>query len=254
MSVALLSHDPEPPSIVRIADELESFFHVLLYHAARYLPSNCDDHVIASYIDKYFDTYESDVDGFVYVCSDKKASTIKTGKLAVNNGTVLKFSSPMDDLFSEVLAWFRARYLVADYNRKARMQREETASSDENSPNRPSYSEDDTPSFPFALPSLLSTTSHSRRRRAAVHNSAPTEEDRAFASYLEDYQYMKDLFQEVFHSPRWRQERKRDRVPKGWMIRREDPELDMHPHGCKRRRIEGPQTGSDPGMVISAPG
>ena len=239
MSVALLSHDS---FIVRIADELESFFHVILYHAARYLPSNCDDFTIASYIDGYFDTYG--VDGSVYVCGDKKANTIKTGTLAVNDRKVLKFNSPMDDLLSEVLSWFRAHYLVVDYNRRVEKQPKEATQSGEQSPDL----EDDTPSLPFALPSLPSKTSH-LRRRAVVHDSAPTEEDETFASYLRVHQYMKDLFEELFHDPRWRPERKRDRIPKGWKLYREDPKLDIPSHGTKKRKIEGPQTG----MAASAP-
>ncbi|KAI0704388.1 hypothetical protein C8T65DRAFT_578230 [Cerioporus squamosus] len=246
MSVALLSHDS---SIVRIPDELESFLHVILYHAARYLPSNCDDFTIASHIDGYFDTYS--VDGDVCVCGDKKANTIKTGTLAVNNRKILEFSSPMDDLLSEVLLWFQAHYFVSDYNRKGEKRQSESVQPEIVSDFNPD-SKVDTPSLPFALPSLPSATSTSQpRRKVVVQDNAPTEENTIFASYVQVHQYMKDLFWESFHDPRWKPEKKRDRIPKGWKLYREleDPKLDLPAHVNKKRRIDGPQSG----MAASAP-
>nr|VWO97853.1 HsvB [Ganoderma boninense] len=52
MSVNLLSH---PSKAVKISDELESFFHVLVYYSIRYLRSNCAHPM--SYIDNYFNNY-----------------------------------------------------------------------------------------------------------------------------------------------------------------------------------------------------
>ncbi len=245
MSVALLSRKS---FIVGITDELESFLHVILYHAARYLPSNCDDFTIANYIDGYFDTYG--VDGDVYVCGDKKAHTIKTGILAVNDRKILEFSSPMDDLLDEVLSWFRAHYSVADYSRKVAKSQPEEMPSDPNS-------EDSTLTLPFALPSLPTATCTSQpRRKAAVKDKAPTEVDTVFASYVQVHQYMKDLFWESFHDPRWKPEKKRDRIPKGWKLFREDPKLDVPAHVNKKRRIDGPQTdlaASAPALLLRPP-
>ncbi|TFK79285.1 hypothetical protein K466DRAFT_668164 [Polyporus arcularius HHB13444] len=247
MSVALLSRNS---FIVGILDELESFLHVILYHAARYLPSNCDDFTIASYIYDYFDTYG--VDGDVYVCGDKKAHTIKTGILVVNDRKILEFSSPMDELLSEVLSWFRAHYFVANYSRKV----EKPQPDSEEMPSD-SSSEDETPTLPFALPSLPTATSTSQpRRKAAVKDKAPTEVDTVLASYVQVHQYMKDLFWESFHDPRWKPEKKRDHFTKGWKLFREDPQLDVPAHVNKKRRIDGPQTGlaaSAPALLLRPP-
>ncbi|EJF58674.1 hypothetical protein DICSQDRAFT_172686 [Dichomitus squalens LYAD-421 SS1] len=108
MSVALLSHGLK---IVGVADELESFFHVLLYYAVRYLKvKDCDLPTIAGYLYAYFDLYG--VDNGVYVCGDKKRQTITEGRLTVSVNKKLEFGSPLDTLFSQLLSCFRARYAV----------------------------------------------------------------------------------------------------------------------------------------------
>ena len=53
MSVAMLT---ENSKVVEIADELESFYHVILYNAVRYLASNCTN--AGAFIEDFFDTYK----------------------------------------------------------------------------------------------------------------------------------------------------------------------------------------------------
>ncbi|KAL7279912.1 hypothetical protein ACG7TL_006321 [Trametes sanguinea] len=106
MSAAVLNNHSKK---LEISDELESFFHVTLYYAVRYLKSNCSD--VGSFIDNYFDTYN--VDNGTYKCGDKKSNTLTTGKLATNIGTVtLQFQSGLDVFFKTVLQWFKAHYAI----------------------------------------------------------------------------------------------------------------------------------------------
>ncbi|KAI9058412.1 hypothetical protein FKP32DRAFT_1606819 [Trametes sanguinea] len=104
MSAAVLNNHSKK---LEISDELESFFHVTLYYAIRYLRSNCSD--VGAFIENYFDTYT--VDNGTYRCGDKKSNTLTTGSLATNIGTVaLQFGSDLDLFFSKVLQWFKAHY------------------------------------------------------------------------------------------------------------------------------------------------
>ncbi|EIW52973.1 uncharacterized protein TRAVEDRAFT_135109, partial [Trametes versicolor FP-101664 SS1] len=70
MSVAVLSKNTK---VVETSDELESFFHVLLYYAIRYTRSNCKD--VGAFIEAFFDSYT--VDDGKYECGTKKLNTMK---------------------------------------------------------------------------------------------------------------------------------------------------------------------------------
>ncbi|KAI0741122.1 hypothetical protein C8Q76DRAFT_823107 [Earliella scabrosa] len=70
-----------------VEDEMESWFHLLLYFALRYLPHNCLD--LGHFINDYFD-------GFVeangeYYCGDTKWSALNIGAIFVDGNTSLKF-------------------------------------------------------------------------------------------------------------------------------------------------------------------
>ncbi|KAH9884202.1 hypothetical protein C8Q73DRAFT_669856 [Cubamyces lactineus] len=109
LSVGMLT---ENPKTVEIPDELESYLHVLLYFAVRYLHSNCKDPT--SFIENYFDSYTYE-DG-VYTCSARKQHVIKiSGRLETGNRVPLIFDSPIDDIFARLLPLFKAHYKVQDY-------------------------------------------------------------------------------------------------------------------------------------------
>ncbi|KAI9058417.1 hypothetical protein FKP32DRAFT_1606823 [Trametes sanguinea] len=117
MSAAVLDNHSKQ---LEIPDELESFFHVTLYYAVRYLRSICSD--VGTFIEDYFDTYA--LDNGIYKCGKQKSSTMTHGSLTTNVTTVpLKFGSGLDDVFSEVLRWFKAHYSVELHKReqKARL-------------------------------------------------------------------------------------------------------------------------------------
>ncbi|KAI0323684.1 hypothetical protein GY45DRAFT_1401272 [Cubamyces sp. BRFM 1775] len=100
------------PKAVEIQDELESFLHVVLYHSVRYLESNCK--LVAQFIESYFDAYI--VDDGVYTCGAKKLAAVKTrGYLEVRDKIRLRFNTPMDDVFCEMLPLFKAHYAIQEY-------------------------------------------------------------------------------------------------------------------------------------------
>lgn len=119
MSVATLN---EHTKVVETSDELESFFHVVLYYGVRYLVSNCAD--VGSFIKRFFDSYI--VEDNEYLCGKTKRTSMFLGELKLDNPTTkgLVFSSPMDMFFSHLLQLFKAHYTVANYD-KAQLEPEQ---------------------------------------------------------------------------------------------------------------------------------
>ncbi|KAI9056842.1 hypothetical protein FKP32DRAFT_1638736 [Trametes sanguinea] len=114
MSVAVLLDNTKA---IEVSDELESFFHVILYNAVRYLRSNCTGADVGSFIEEFFDIYAYS-DGN-YTCGLKKATTMKgVMPLTISTaGRVLKFNNPLDDLLTKLLRWFKAHYAVVEYRK-----------------------------------------------------------------------------------------------------------------------------------------
>ncbi|PIL32447.1 hypothetical protein GSI_05149 [Ganoderma sinense ZZ0214-1] len=112
LSVALLSPGPIR---VGIADEVESFFHVLLYYALRYIKTaNCGGLSVANFLDRYFDLYS--FENNMYTCGDTKRMAIKQGEICVGSTNIpIRFENPLDNLFDQMLSWFKARYIVQAY-------------------------------------------------------------------------------------------------------------------------------------------
>ncbi|KAI0330461.1 hypothetical protein GY45DRAFT_1277729 [Cubamyces sp. BRFM 1775] len=107
MSVALVN---EPTKVVEISDELEAFFHVLLYYAVRYLNSNCKD--VPAYMELYFEAYR--IFCGRYRCGSLKTFTMTSGELYTSESarSVLRFGSALDHIFRTVLRWLKAHYDV----------------------------------------------------------------------------------------------------------------------------------------------
>lgn len=109
MSVALLDN---PSKVVEIADDLEAHFYVLLYHAVRYLRSNCTN--VPNWIEDFFDVFT--IEDGQYKCGYKKDNAITKGELVIKSGTPLEFDSPMDALLYQLVQAFRAFYTVRTYD------------------------------------------------------------------------------------------------------------------------------------------
>ncbi|KAI0628957.1 hypothetical protein C8Q77DRAFT_325598 [Trametes polyzona] len=71
---------------IDVADEMESFFHLFLYLAIRYLPHNVAD--VGSFIHKYFDDHE--VKAGEYHCGNMKFSCMLSGEI-LHSGTSVTF-------------------------------------------------------------------------------------------------------------------------------------------------------------------
>ncbi|CDO78197.1 hypothetical protein BN946_scf184974.g5 [Trametes cinnabarina] len=86
LSAHALAH---PSKNIDIEDEMESFFHVLLYYAIRYLPTNCPSHALTPFMYEYFDGYTKDGDN--YAASVTKHHAMKHGELMVSSTYELEF-------------------------------------------------------------------------------------------------------------------------------------------------------------------
>ncbi|KAI9062371.1 hypothetical protein FKP32DRAFT_1686614 [Trametes sanguinea] len=74
----------QPKSHVQIADELESFLHVMIYCAIRYLPHTCK--YVGDFLYHYFDdgTRRADAEG-EYTCGAHKNFVVSTGRLQTHS-------------------------------------------------------------------------------------------------------------------------------------------------------------------------
>ena len=63
--------------LIEIPDDLESFFHVLIYFAIRFLPHNLPDDAVGRFLYNYFDDYTDGLSGFT--CGPGKYNAIMRG-------------------------------------------------------------------------------------------------------------------------------------------------------------------------------
>ncbi|CDO75948.1 hypothetical protein BN946_scf184810.g2 [Trametes cinnabarina] len=123
MSVAYVRNHLNLP--VSVADELESFFHVLLFYAVRLLRHNLKN--VPFFVSNYFDTFKP-LGNAARTCSEAKSSAMRHGSVAAENGERLKFMDPsgaahveLNAMFGAFLRRFKARYEVLSWElRKSR--------------------------------------------------------------------------------------------------------------------------------------
>ena len=224
MSVNLLNHITKP---VQISDELESFFHLLVYYSVRYLNSNC--HNIASWIDNYFHSYSGPER--MLSCGEKSCAVEVSGVLQMRypDGAPLSFRSPMDGVLAPILKRLRAHYKVTEH--------EATKSS---APSRP---ETPPPLASAAPPVLLrdyddeddegvdeeEIAEWEAELQAGPPDRSPTAEDRELAKKVADHKFMLDHLSRVLRDPRWRAN---DRLP------RPDPSQNNKPPSTPSRNMQ----------------
>ncbi|TBU40237.1 hypothetical protein BD309DRAFT_900258 [Dichomitus squalens] len=206
MSVNLLLRPSEYSSV---PDELESFFHVLLYHAVRHLRSSCDDPW--SWIDQYFNNYSGP--NRMYTCGKKSIAIEVTGELETLHPEMpLLFDSPLDIIFTEMLTRFKARYKVLNYDfSKAALP-----------PVSPAISEppESLPSpYPIYMrpPRVLDEEDARIQAEIAAElanwtppDNTPSAEERRLASELADHVFVLGLFERVLRDADWPED---DRLP-----------------------------------------
>ncbi|TBU26897.1 hypothetical protein BD311DRAFT_412840 [Dichomitus squalens] len=241
MSVNLLSRPAQP---VRVSDELESFFHVLVYYSLHYLRSNCAHPM--SYIDNYFHNYAGP--GFLYTCGWKSLAMEVDEWLSTRfPHRPLLFLSPMDELLDTLLKCFRAHYKVLqDDLRKAAPPTPPLSPMDPDKPRQGLA--------PIAIPKIVYFGEDAERPH---HDSdeddededdddeTPTPEDRERAQRIRDHKFVLDHFERVLQSPDWPED---DRIPSQQLKSSVPGSLDgkrdcsrPHPASNKKRRIAGPE-------------
>ncbi|KAI0359597.1 hypothetical protein OH77DRAFT_1040392 [Trametes cingulata] len=129
-----------------VQDEMESFFHLLLYLAIRYLPHNCTD--VGDFMHRYFDGFLQDREDQEYTCGETKYTAMTKGELTVKHDKLLFLrrelsqrpshqststsvegtsSQPGDDLpclhpinslFDTLLTWLKAHYTLCREQQK----------------------------------------------------------------------------------------------------------------------------------------
>lgn len=127
MSVASVASQWTLP--VAVADELESFFHVMLFYGVRYLPHTIKN--VPGFVTEFFDTFQRDEEGRRF-CSLIKQNAMKHKKIEYSE-VDLKFTkttgeegNPINLLIKSLLPLFEARYKVLAHNLEKRLQAENT--------------------------------------------------------------------------------------------------------------------------------
>ncbi|KAI1781793.1 hypothetical protein LXA43DRAFT_607339 [Ganoderma leucocontextum] len=245
LSVALLSR----PKEVEICDELEAFFYVLLYYGVRYLRSNIDESAVGNWISAFFDTYG--VKGDTYICGEKKLAAIKNGMLLAaatqTTSTFVKFNSPLDGIFEDLLKWFKAHHVVTEYE----LEEDQLtgvpplgtlqASSGSAPPRKGRQN-------PRPRPRRGDKVRAPRKSLGRPAAGQPSAEDEEFCKYVLTHDEMMDRLEEALDiddtSVQWTVDDKvGDRVAKGFRpsVQAAGPTLPASLASNKRRKVDGPQ-------------
>ncbi|KAI0641591.1 hypothetical protein C8Q79DRAFT_918900 [Trametes meyenii] len=122
MSVAYVENHPTP---VTVADELESFFHVILFYAVRLLRHNIPS--VNFFVIDYFDGYNPAAGKVGRTCSETKTNAIRFGTFN-HKGVPIRFylkdgtlHEDLNGLFYSWLEYFQARYTVLDWTRDEKL-------------------------------------------------------------------------------------------------------------------------------------
>ncbi|KAI1784568.1 hypothetical protein LXA43DRAFT_1122363 [Ganoderma leucocontextum] len=218
MSVHSVQHPGRPLSI---PDELESFLHVLLYLAIRYLRSNLPSPGI--FVGHYFDSSGRDKEGRM-LCGITKQQIVYNGQLLFNQEPVNFLPdpqpssehaeppsanplppSPLNHLIAKLLSHFKAHYDVRKYN--AATAAEKLASLYDVTINTPAAGDDDSEdedpvlSMRCTIGGAEIATPVPERIHVATPSTAapgivqePSEKEKRRAAKLTTHQYVKKLF------------------------------------------------------------
>ncbi|KAI0696681.1 hypothetical protein C8T65DRAFT_31906 [Cerioporus squamosus] len=123
MSAFLLDN---PFSAISIPDEVEAFFHILLFYVIRFLPHNCPD--VGRFIHTYFNGYQPGVGPEEYYCGQHKQMAMISGRIMLSGGVELDIyrsshipivnrflkagRHPIGLVFDALLKLFKARYTL----------------------------------------------------------------------------------------------------------------------------------------------
>ncbi|TBU58955.1 hypothetical protein BD310DRAFT_906267 [Dichomitus squalens] len=178
---------------VETADEIESFFNVLLYNVIRYCPHNMELHV-PDFINRYFVDFRRLPTG-TFECPETKVYIITSDGALKFGNRIITFGRASDEpnealntLILELLDWFKARYEVKAYDRSLR-------SGNSSAPSDPS----DRPARCRRIKTEASSTGPAKSgkvfgKKTARRVSKPSAETYELASNLKDHTSVRDLF------------------------------------------------------------
>ena len=210
MTVAVLSNRYK---ILEIPDDLESFFYIVLYYAARYLPSNIPD--VASFIEEFFDAY-CIKDG-VYTAGAVKFESMLPGEESFLISKRNLFGSPpLDALLRTLHIGFRALYKVRRFEARQKVLPLSSEICDKVPPETPKskvkprkYDIDD-------CQDADSSDDEAQAEEEPALNWI-TDQDRKLAKKIARHDYILSLFMKAMDSEDWRPDGQNtgDRVPDG---------------------------------------
>ena len=196
MSVALLMRK----GLVEICDELEAFFYVTLYYAARYLRSNYSDEDISRFIIEFFDTYTF-ANG-AWCCGTLKSDATSSMFLGLAKNKPIVFASRgINQVLGTFLAWLHSQYVVNTYDAhvKAHPRALQAVSASTALTRKPGKAPQTRlrPDNPAALAADSddsdSDSDGFEYELAEAPPPEPTQEDRTRAAYLESHRRMMKL-------------------------------------------------------------
>ncbi|KAI0688167.1 hypothetical protein C8T65DRAFT_835052 [Cerioporus squamosus] len=123
MSAFLLNN---PFAAISIPDEVEAFFHILLFYVIRFLPHNCPD--VGQFVHDYFDGFQLGVGLGEYYCGQHKQMAVMSSRIMLSGGMKLDIyrlsyipivnrslkegRHPIALVFDALLKLFEARYTL----------------------------------------------------------------------------------------------------------------------------------------------
>ncbi|RDX50652.1 hypothetical protein OH76DRAFT_433329 [Lentinus brumalis] len=179
---------------VTIPDELESFFHSVLYNAVRFLVHNFSN--IHTFIHHYFDDTSPD-SNLVPSTPLAKEASITEGRIKFK-GKTLKFGGrdlhPMNELVERLLDLFRARYRVLRWETE-----QETAwvAQDDALPPIPPPADAPAKGWSARFKQRTTRQPQSELRSPVVDPRRPTKRDIQLAASLRTHDAVLDIFEEL---------------------------------------------------------
>ncbi len=213
MSANLLSITPTRFSL---ADDLESLVLVLIYYAVRYLSSSIiEDRLVAVFLERCFDSYT--IGNGKILCGERKTDVMRDcGEVVYylpgKGRTRVFFKSPLDELLSTVLGWFRLHYKVLDW--EADVTQHPTLAWAQAHFQTPAKSS--RPHAGHGGPRHLDADGGDESKL----QPAPTSDERGLALRVLAHSFIIDEFSETLDSALWTgidRHPDGDRVPKGWL-------------------------------------
>ena len=198
MSVNLLNHINKP---AKVPDELESFFHLLVYYAVRYLRSNCVN--VSSWVDSYFHTYAGPEQ--MYTCGAKSLTVEARGTLEIDSPVEgpLIFNSPLDYALAAILESLRAHYKVMNYALKSASRASRPKTAPKAPPAAPVFVMERVHSVIAGLDPEKVAKWEARPRRSLRDDDTPTAEERELADKVADHAFMIVHLADILHDPTW---------------------------------------------------